>query len=153
MGKTKNLLDEAIRLNSEIQYDKAVNVLIDISIKPKAMSDTTDNNTANTNTLNTINKSDTSSSSFNSSVNNVNNVKSKVGERLTHNNAYPGMIITYNTKKGVEYGKIKKVCDYFVEIDRMKRLDDNTYIPHKVQICKSSQNKPAFTRVITIVLV
>lgn len=150
MLKTKKFLDEAVHLNSEIQYDKALNVLVDISVKPKPFSDTINDN--NTNISNTENKLDTTSS-VDSSMNNTDNVRNKVGERLTHDNACIGMVITYNTKKGVEYGKIKKVCDYFVEIDRLKRLDDNTYVPHKVQICKSSQNKPAFTRVITIVSV
>jgi len=133
MKKVKRNLDEALRLNVEIEYDKAIDILSTISIKPKSMT------------------KDVSITELNTTTSHLNKLTDLIGERLTFNNASVGMIITYKTKKGTEYGKIKKVCNDFVEIDRIKRLDDNNYIPHKVPMCKVSQNKPAFTRVITIV--
>jgi hypothetical protein len=74
----------------------------------------------------------------------------KISERLTYDNAHVGMIITYSTKKGIEYAKITKVCKEFVETNRLKKDSDGKYIEHKVPMCKVSQNKPAYTRVITI---
>lgn len=73
------------------------------------------------------------------------------GMRLTSKNAKVDMIISYSTKKGIEYGRITKITDTFVEISRLKKDKDGYFVPHHIAICKSSGNKPMFTRVITIV--
>jgi hypothetical protein len=73
------------------------------------------------------------------------------GKRLTSTNAKVNMIISYATKKGIEYGRISKINETSVEIDRLKKDKDGKFIPHHIAVCKSSGNKPMFTRVITIV--
>jgi hypothetical protein len=73
------------------------------------------------------------------------------GHRLTNKNAKIDMIISYSTKKGIEYGRISKITETSVETDRLKKDKDGKFVPHHVGICKSSGNKPMFTRVITIV--
>jgi hypothetical protein len=73
------------------------------------------------------------------------------GKRLTYKNAKVDMIISYSTKKGIEYGRISKISETGVEISRLKKDKDGKFVPHHVAICKSSGNKPMFTRVITIV--
>jgi hypothetical protein len=70
--------------------------------------------------------------------------------RLTFENAKVGMIISYATKKGTEYAKVTKVCPEYVETLRLKKDSEDHYTEHKVSVCKASQNKPAYTRVITI---
>ena len=74
----------------------------------------------------------------------------QLSERLTYDNANVGMIITYATKKGTEYAKITKVCAEYVETLRLKKDTNGSYTEHKVLVCKASQNKPEYTRVITI---
>jgi len=74
----------------------------------------------------------------------------KSSERLTYNNAKVGMIISYSTKKGMEYAKITKVFKEYVDTLRLRKDTDGKFVEHKVSVCKVSQNKPAFTRVITI---
>jgi len=73
------------------------------------------------------------------------------GKRLTFKNARVDMIISYSTKKGIEFGRISKISETGVEISRIKKDKDGKFVPHHVAVCKSSGNKPMFTRVITIV--
>ena len=73
--------------------------------------------------------------------------------RLTYDNATVGMVISYATKKGTEYGKITKVCKDYVETLRLKKDASDNYTEHKVKVCKVSQNKPVYTRVISILKV
>jgi hypothetical protein len=77
--------------------------------------------------------------------------KEVIGHRLTSDNAKVDMIISYVTKKGVEFGQISKITNSGVEITRLKKDKDGTFVPHHVAVCKSSGNKPMFTRVITII--
>lgn len=71
--------------------------------------------------------------------------------RLSYDNAEIGQTIMYNTKKGVEYGKITQIYPTYVDIIRLMKNKDGSFAPHSKPICKASGNKPAFTRVITIV--
>lgn len=79
--------------------------------------------------------------------------KSETSEpkRLTYDNAEIGQTIMYNTKKGVEYGKIKGIYPTYVDIIRLMKNKDGSFISHPKPVCKVSANKPAYTRVITIV--
>jgi hypothetical protein len=72
-------------------------------------------------------------------------------KRLSFENAKIGMIISYATKKSVEYGKITAIKPTYVEITRLKKMDNESFVPHNVVICKASKNKPAFQRMISIV--
>ena len=76
--------------------------------------------------------------------------KSLKGERLTYSNAKLDMIISYSTKKGTEFGRVIKISETGVEISRLKKDKDGNFVPHHIAVCKSSGNKPMFTRVITI---
>ena len=76
--------------------------------------------------------------------------KSLKGERLTYSNANLDMIISYSTKKGTEFGRVIKISETGVEISRLKKDKDGNFVPHHIAVCKSSGNKPMFTRVITI---
>ena len=77
--------------------------------------------------------------------------KSTVQERLSIENAKFGMVISYATKKSVEYGKITAIKPTYVEIMRLQQQNDGSFVPHKVAMCKASKNKPAFQRMISIV--
>jgi hypothetical protein len=77
--------------------------------------------------------------------------KSTVQERLSIENAKLGMVISYATKKSVEYGKITAIKPTYVEIMRLQQQNDGSFVPHKVAMCKASKNKPAFQRMISIV--
>ena len=84
------------------------------------------------------------------------NIKSKKsvensGMRLTHQNAKIGQIISYKTKKCVEYGEITKIYPTYVDIVRLTKNKDGLFTLHSKLMCKASGNKPAFTRVITLV--
>ena len=72
--------------------------------------------------------------------------------RLTATNAKLGMIITYSTKRVVEYGKITAIKPAHVEITRLQKQSDGSFLQHKVAICKASQNKPTFQRLISIIM-
>jgi hypothetical protein len=72
-------------------------------------------------------------------------------KRLSFENAKLGMIISYATKKSVEYGKITAIKPTYVEITRLQKKDTGSFVPHKVAVCKASKNKPAFQRMISIV--
>jgi hypothetical protein len=76
---------------------------------------------------------------------------STVPERLSIENAKLGMVISYATKKSVEYGKIVAIKPTYVEITRLQQQDNGSFVPHKVAVCKASKNKPAFQRLISIV--
>jgi len=76
--------------------------------------------------------------------------KSLKGERLTYSNAKLDMIISYSTKKGTEFGRVIKINETGVEISRLKKDKDGNFVSHHIAVCKSSGNKPMFTRVITI---
>ena len=144
----KTILNKAKKYNRMIAYENMLSVLNSISIKPREFSKKSSlekieqidcdkvpvNNTNQTLTL---------------SVNNRTSTKSD-NKRLTSENAKVGMIITYATKKGTEYAKITKVCAEYVETLRLKKDTDGSYTAHKVSVCKASQNKPEYTRVITI---
>jgi hypothetical protein len=75
----------------------------------------------------------------------------KSGMRLTLENAEIGQTISYQTKKSVEYGKITSIKPTYVEITRLAKKADGSFVLHEKPVCKASGNKPAFTRVITIV--
>ena len=75
----------------------------------------------------------------------------KRGMRLTPENATIGQTISYQTKKSIEYGKIINIKPTYVEIRRLAKQADGSFIEHIKPICKASGNKPAFTRVITII--
>ena len=77
--------------------------------------------------------------------------KATVQERLSFENAKLGMVISYATKKSVEYGKITAIKPTYVEIMRLQQQDNGSFVPHKVAMCKASKNKPAFQRLISIV--
>jgi len=77
--------------------------------------------------------------------------KSTVQERLSFENAKLGMVISYATKKSVEYGKIVAIKPTYVEITRLQKKDTGSFVPHNVAVCKASKNKPAFQRMISIV--
>lgn len=77
--------------------------------------------------------------------------KATVPERLSFENAKLGMVISYATKKSVEYGKITAIKPTYVEIMRLQQQTNGSFVPHKVAICKASKNKPAFQRLISIV--
>jgi hypothetical protein len=84
------------------------------------------------------------------------NIKSKKsvensGMRLTPQNAKIGQIISYKTKKCVEYGEITKIYPTYVDIVRLTKNKDDSFTLHSKLMCKASGNKPAFSRVITIV--
>jgi hypothetical protein len=72
------------------------------------------------------------------------------GMRLTHQNAKIGQIISYKTKKCIEYGEITKIYPTYVDIVRLTKNKDGSFTLHSKPMCKASGNKPAFTRVITI---
>jgi len=74
-----------------------------------------------------------------------------VPERLSFENAKLGMVISYSTKKSVEYGKITAIKPTYVEIMRLQQQNNGSFVPHKVAMCKASKNKPAFQRLISIV--
>ena len=76
---------------------------------------------------------------------------STVPERLSFENAKLGMVISYATKKSVEYGKITAIKPTYVEIMRLEQQNNRSFVPHKVAMCKASKNKPAFQRLISIV--
>jgi len=69
-------------------------------------------------------------------------------KRLTYDNAEIGQTIMYNTKKGIEYGKITNINPKYVNIERLIKNTDGSFAPHPKPICKTTQNKPAFTRLI-----
>ena len=71
--------------------------------------------------------------------------------RLTPENAQIGQTISYKTKKSIEYGKITCIKPTYVEIRRLAKQGDGSFVLHQKPICKASGNKPAFSRVITIV--
>lgn len=73
------------------------------------------------------------------------------GMRLTPNNAKIGQIISYKTKKCIEYGEITKIYPTYVDIVRLIKNKDGSFTLHSKPMCKASGNKPAFTRVITLV--
>ena len=77
--------------------------------------------------------------------------KATVPERLSFENAKLGMVISYATKKSVEYGKITAIKPTYVEIMRLQQQTNGSFVPHKVVICKASKNKPAFQRLISII--
>lgn len=77
--------------------------------------------------------------------------KATVQERLSFENAKLGMIISYATKKSVEYGKITAIKPTYVEIMRLQKMDTGSFVQHNVAVCKASKNKPAFQRMISIV--
>lgn len=76
--------------------------------------------------------------------------KATVPERLSFENAKLGMVISYATKKSVEYGKITAIKPTYVEIMRLQQ-NNGSFVPHKVAMCKASKNKPAFQRMISII--
>ena len=75
----------------------------------------------------------------------------RANDRLTVENAKIGQIISYQTKKSVEYGRIIQIKPNFVEIERLAKQSDGSYSAHPKAVCKASNNKPAFSRVITII--
>lgn len=77
--------------------------------------------------------------------------KATVPERLSFENAKLGMVISYATKKSVEYGKITAIKPTYVEIMRLQQQNNGSFVPHKVAMCKASKNKPAFQRMISII--
>lgn len=77
--------------------------------------------------------------------------KATVPERLSIENAKLGMVISYATKKSVEYGKITAIKPTYVEIMRLQQQNNGSFVPHKVAMCKASKNKPAFQRLISII--
>jgi hypothetical protein len=77
--------------------------------------------------------------------------KATVPERLSFENAKLGMVISYATKKSVEYGKIVAIKPTYVEIMRLQQQNNGSFVPHKVAMCKASKNKPAFQRMISII--
>jgi hypothetical protein len=77
--------------------------------------------------------------------------KATVQERLSFENAKLGMVISYATKKSVEYGKITTIKPTYVETTRLQQQNNGSFVPHKVAVCKASKNKPAFQRLISIV--
>jgi len=72
------------------------------------------------------------------------------GKRLTPQNAKVGQYVSYQTKKGTEYGKILDIQPNYVEVERLMKKSDGSFTTHTKPMCKVSGNKPAFTRVITI---
>ena len=77
--------------------------------------------------------------------------KELVGERLTFKNAKLGQIVSYATKKTTEYGRVVKINSTYVELERLIRDENCNFTRHHVPVCKSSKNKPQFTRVINII--
>jgi hypothetical protein len=73
------------------------------------------------------------------------------GMRLTTDNAKIGQIISYKTKKSIEYGEITKIYPTYVDIARLTKNKDGSFVLHSKPMCKASGNKPAFTRVITLI--
>jgi len=71
-------------------------------------------------------------------------------KRLTCENAKLGQIIYYETKKNTEYGKIVDIKSKYVEVERLMKQSNGAFVKHSKPVCKASGNKPAFTRVITI---
>jgi hypothetical protein len=71
-------------------------------------------------------------------------------KRLTHENARLGQIVWYVTKKSTEYGKIVDIKPKYIEVERLIKQSNGVFVKHGKPICKASGNKPAFTRVITI---
>jgi len=71
--------------------------------------------------------------------------------RLTPENAQIGQTISYQTKKSIEYGKIFNIKPTYVEIRRLAKQSDGSFVLHPKPMCKASGNKPAFSRVITII--
>ena len=137
-----------------IGADKIISVLNSISIKPREFLKLSFQETP---------KKDDTMKISNAPVNNINqlhtiplddseNKKVDTQNRLTYENAKVGMNISYATKKGTEYAKITKVCKDYVETHRLTRNLVGGFSPHKVAVCKVSQNKPAYTRVIKILM-
>ena len=71
-------------------------------------------------------------------------------KRLTCENARLGQIVYYETKKNREYGKIVDIKPKYVEVERLMKQSDGAFVKHSKPVCKASGNKPAFTRIITI---
>ena len=71
-------------------------------------------------------------------------------KRLTCENAKLGQIVYYETKKNREYGKIVDIKPKYVEVERLMKQSDGAFVKHSKPVCKASGNKPAFTRIITI---
>jgi hypothetical protein len=71
--------------------------------------------------------------------------------RLTPENAKIDQIISYQTKKSVEYGRIIQIKPTYVEIVRLAKNTEGSFYIHPKTVCKASNNKPAYTRVITII--
>ena len=167
MIETLAVLKQAKKYNSMINRIDMLDVLNSIYIKPRVVvkpqpPKNTQNDSVNDFVNDSVNDSvnDFVNHSVNDSVNNTNQTcvlplsngvpqKSDV-MRLTCDNAKVGMIISYVTKKGKEYAKITKVCKEYVETLRLKKDKSGNYTPHNVSMCKTTQNKPAYTRVITI---
>jgi hypothetical protein len=153
MQETLQILKNVKKYYKLIGADNIMSVLNSISIKPRKVFKLS--------SLENVKKNDTNKN-INVTVNNVkqlytlpeDNCENKKVDtlRLTYENARVGMIISYATKKGTEYARITKVCKDYVETDRLKLDTNSSYSPHKVAICKVSQNKPAYTRVIRILM-
>ena len=154
MQETLQILNKVKKYYKLIGADKIISVLNSISIKPREFLKLSFQETP---------KKDDTMKISNAPVNNINqlhtiplddseNKKVDTQNRLTYENAKVGMIISYATKKGTEYAKITKVCKDYVETHRLTRNLVGGFSPHKVAVCKVSQNKPAYTRVIKILM-
>ena len=151
MIETLTALKKAKKYNRMVNSENMVSALESISIKPREVD-----TYFVTTKINKIKQIDC----VNLPVNNTNQtltlpvndcVPKKSGSvRLTYENAKVGMIISYATKKGTEYAKVTKVSQEYVETLRLKKDSEGRYTEHKVSVCRASQNKPAFTRVINI---
>ena len=139
MCETREILNKAKKLNEQISLNRVCEVLKNIKINPRYVK----NSITNIKQLENIQS--------NTCIEDNSKKQNLIGMRLTKDNAQEGMIITYSTKKGKEWAKITKVCDDYVETIRLKNDKNGDFISHNVPICKISQNKPAYTRIITIV--